>query len=240
MSEGESDSCRLILFRKDRVASVHSVQVLLNGLVVGGVLHQGELCVEGVPLGVWTVRCGSGDSGDSGDSTADSHQGVQIDAWEREKTHYFKIKAHVGLMHPSFRVAPSTGLKYEKVRPSLSFHEVARYNQHPVHVYRILMAEEWAALEASPSKLYHGSALDKKDKFIHLSTKGQVTGTVNAYFEGQSIVIVEFRTESFGLLLKFEPSAGPVFRGTELFPHLHADSLDCSLATRVITTLSDL
>jgi len=90
-------------------------------------------------------------------------------------------------------------------------------------VYKILPAADWA--QALAAGRYEGSALDKADGFIHLSTAGQAQETARRHFAGQAgLVIVAFEAERLGQALKWEPS-----RGGDPFPH-HYGSLDCALA----------
>jgi len=81
-------------------------------------------------------------------------------------------------------------------------------------VYKILTRRAWA--EAETSGAYIGSPLDLKDGFIHLSTAAQAGETAKLHFRGQSdLIIVGFDAETFGDVLKWEPS-----RGGRMFPHL--------------------
>jgi len=48
--------------------------------------------------------------------------------------------------------------------------------------YKVLTADEWAALSAGP---FHGAPIDQADGFIHLSTASQLTETVDRHFGGQ-------------------------------------------------------
>jgi len=82
-------------------------------------------------------------------------------------------------------------------------------------VYKIVPDAEWpdvAALEA-----WRGSALDRADGYVHLSTRDQVAGTLTRHFAGVSCHIAAFDAASFGADLRWEPSPGG-----ELFPHLYA------------------
>ena len=45
-------------------------------------------------------------------------------------------------------------------------------------LYRVLLTAEWKELQACGQ--YIGNALDKRDGFIHLSTRQQVPGTIVA------------------------------------------------------------
>lgn len=83
-------------------------------------------------------------------------------------------------------------------------------------VYKILPRAAWA--EAERAGAFHGSPLDLKDGFIHLSTALQASETARLHFRGQQdLILVGFDAEGLGDALKWEPS-----RGGQLFPHLYA------------------
>src|SRR5450631_3792708 len=48
--------------------------------------------------------------------------------------------------------------------------------------YKVLTADEWAALNAGA---FQGAQIDIADGFIHLSTASQLTETVDRHFSGQ-------------------------------------------------------
>jgi uncharacterized protein (DUF952 family) len=84
-------------------------------------------------------------------------------------------------------------------------------------IYKICTASEWA--EAERDGIYRGSAVDRKDGFIHFSTAGQAAETAAKWFAGQcDLVLVAVDTGALGDKLKWEPS-----RGGALFPHLYGD-----------------
>ncbi len=86
---------------------------------------------------------------------------------------------------------------------------------NPADVYKILPANEWE--RAVGIGAYEGSADDKRDGFIHLSTAVQLRGTAEKFFKGQTgLVLVRFNADDLGAELKWEPS-----RGGALFPHLY-------------------
>ncbi len=83
-------------------------------------------------------------------------------------------------------------------------------------IYKIMPATEWRAAEAAGA--FHGSAVDRKDGFIHFSTAAQVVETARKHFAGQDdLVLVAVEADALGDTLKWEPS-----RGGALFPHLYA------------------
>jgi uncharacterized protein (DUF952 family) len=84
------------------------------------------------------------------------------------------------------------------------------------HVFKIVPADAWNMAQLSGS--FTGSADDIRDGFIHLSTAGQVAGTLKRHFAGvQGLVLVAFAAKDLGSHLRFETS-----RNGELFPHLYA------------------
>ncbi len=83
------------------------------------------------------------------------------------------------------------------------------------HVYKILSRAEWIA--AQDAAVFEGSAIDRRDGFIHLSTAAQAGETARLHFAGQTgLVLLKLRAEDLGEALVWEPS-----RGGQLFPHLH-------------------
>lgn len=84
-------------------------------------------------------------------------------------------------------------------------------------IYKICPATEWR--EAERTGIYPGSAVDRRDGFIHFSTAEQVRETAARHFAGQSdLVLVSVDPVKLGADLKWEPSRGGV-----PFPHLYAD-----------------
>lgn len=86
----------------------------------------------------------------------------------------------------------------------------------PTTAYKVLTAEQMAMLEAEG--VFAGAPVDVADGYIHLSTAGQLTGTVDTHFAGQAdLHVAAVDLESFGESLRWERS-----RGGQLFPHLYA------------------
>lgn len=86
---------------------------------------------------------------------------------------------------------------------------------YKIVIYKILARTDWE----NPEPLYPGSADDRRDGFIHLSTQTQLPGTLARHFAGQSdLILVAFDAAALGLTLKWEhaPKRG------EDFPHLYA------------------
>lgn len=87
---------------------------------------------------------------------------------------------------------------------------------HPktLAAFKILTAAELAELEGGS---FAGSADDRRDGFIHLSTAAQLTATVDRHFAGQDgLQVAEVDLEALGDAVRWEPS-----RGGEDFPHLY-------------------
>ena len=84
-------------------------------------------------------------------------------------------------------------------------------------IYKICPSREWA--QAMEQRSYTGSALDRKDGFIHFSTGVQVAGTLAKYYaDASDLVLVAVEDTALGAALTFEPS-----RDGALFPHLYGD-----------------
>jgi uncharacterized protein (DUF952 family) len=84
-------------------------------------------------------------------------------------------------------------------------------------IFKICTATEWD--EAERAGVYRGSAVDRRDGFIHFSTAEQAIETAARHFAGQrDLVLVTVDAETLGERLKWEPS-----RGGALFPHLYGD-----------------
>ena len=84
-------------------------------------------------------------------------------------------------------------------------------------IYKICSADEWRAAEAAG--VFHGSAVDRRDGFIHFSTAEQAAETARRHFAGHAdLVLVSVDPAALGEALKWEPS-----RGGALFPHLYGE-----------------
>jgi len=83
------------------------------------------------------------------------------------------------------------------------------------YIYKILRDPEWAELQGSG--LFHGSADDIRDGFIHLSTKDQLQSTLDKHYtDGAVVILAEIAAHNIAANLKYENSRG----GAE-FPHLY-------------------
>lgn len=92
-------------------------------------------------------------------------------------------------------------------------------------VYKLLRREEWARL--AESGWFEGSADDKRDGFIHLSSADQLPGTLARHFGAcDSLILAEFAQATLGDALRWEPA-----RDGNLFPHLY-DRLEATRISR--------
>jgi uncharacterized protein (DUF952 family) len=83
--------------------------------------------------------------------------------------------------------------------------------------YKVLTADQLAALEHDGR--FAGSPDDLRDGFIHLSTAGQLAGTLERHFAGQGDVqLCAVDVDALGDQVRWEES-----RGGALFPHLYGD-----------------
>jgi uncharacterized protein (DUF952 family) len=85
-----------------------------------------------------------------------------------------------------------------------------------VLVYKILLPAEWAEFEAAGH--FDGSALDRRDGFVHCSSRDQVAGTALRYFgDVPELVVVAVDATTLGEWLRWETSGGG-----GPFPHVYA------------------
>ncbi len=83
-------------------------------------------------------------------------------------------------------------------------------------IYKIMDKTTWNS--AKNIGEFTGSIHDKRDGFIHFSTKEQLAGTLAKHYQGQhELILLAFSANDFGENLKWEPS-----RDGALFPHLYA------------------
>lgn len=91
--------------------------------------------------------------------------------------------------------------------------------------YKILTRSEWD--QAQAAGVFEGSAVDRQDGFIHLSTAAQAPETARRYFAGQAdLVVLQIDTDEVQGV-RWEPS-----RGGALFPHIYGP-LDTRLVRAV-------
>jgi len=87
-------------------------------------------------------------------------------------------------------------------------------SEHPAIAYKVLTADQMRALEADA---FAGAPIDLADGYIHLSTRDQLTETVNKHFAGQSdLWVAAIDLAALGDSVRWEES-----RGGALFPHIH-------------------
>jgi uncharacterized protein (DUF952 family) len=86
-----------------------------------------------------------------------------------------------------------------------------------MQVFKIVDTNEWKA--AHDAGVYSGSAADKADGFIHLSTSAQLAATLTKFFaKADNLTLVAIETDELSSALKWEPSTGGVS-----YPHLYGD-----------------
>ena len=86
-------------------------------------------------------------------------------------------------------------------------------------VYKIFTESEWKDFQEAGQ--FNGSADDRRDGFIHLSTKEQVDGVIERFFSGKRpLYIAEFSGFNFLQKLKWEISTSG-----GVYPHLYGDNL---------------
>jgi uncharacterized protein (DUF952 family) len=84
-------------------------------------------------------------------------------------------------------------------------------------LFKILSRPEWDAFQQSGR--FAGSAVDRKDGFIHFSYAHQLAETARKHFANQAdLVLFAVPREAVAGALRDEVS-----RGGDLFPHLFAD-----------------
>jgi uncharacterized protein (DUF952 family) len=89
-------------------------------------------------------------------------------------------------------------------------------SDRPQTAYKVLTAEQMAALEADGS--FAGAPVDLADGYIHLSTAQQLTQTVDKHFAGQTdLHVAAVDLSALGDAVRWEES-----RGGQLFPHIYA------------------
>ncbi|HZV84077.1 MAG TPA: DUF952 domain-containing protein [Brevundimonas sp.] len=84
-----------------------------------------------------------------------------------------------------------------------------------VVAYKLLDRLEWDGAQASGR--YDGSAVDRADGYIHMSTADQLAETARRHYRDRPhLVLLEVTLEALGPGLKWEAS-----RGGARFPHLY-------------------
>lgn len=87
-------------------------------------------------------------------------------------------------------------------------------SDRPTAAYKVLTADQMRALEADR---FDGAPIDLADGYIHLSTRDQLTETVDKHFAGQAdLWVAAIDLNALGDSVKWEES-----RGGALFPHVY-------------------
>jgi len=82
-------------------------------------------------------------------------------------------------------------------------------------IYHMCPAETWQ--EAVRTGVYHGTADDRRDGFIHFSTAAQLAESARRHRAGQAgLVLIAVESARLGARLRWEAS-----RSGALFPHLY-------------------
>lgn len=85
----------------------------------------------------------------------------------------------------------------------------------PTVAYKIIDAGDWAAARAAGA--FAGSADDRRDGFIHLSTAEQLAETARRHYAGRDgLALLTVDLAALGDTVRWEPS-----RGGALFPHIY-------------------
>ena len=93
------------------------------------------------------------------------------------------------------------------------------------------------SLDYARGAVFGPIVLDRRDGFIHLSTHGQLAGTLERHFAGETgLIVLEIAADRLDAGLKWEPS-----RDGALFPHLYGVvPLDAIIRTISIPELPGL
>jgi len=84
-------------------------------------------------------------------------------------------------------------------------------------IYKILRQSEWESLQRDGS--FTGSVHDKRDGFIHMSTRAQLQGTLDKHYtQGDVVILIAVRLADIESDVKWEVSRG----GAE-FPHIYGE-----------------
>jgi len=84
-----------------------------------------------------------------------------------------------------------------------------------MHIYKILRADEWAALQAQGET--SGAPIDVIDGYIHFSPADLLRDTAAKHFKGEDdLMLLAYEADALGPGLRWEEA-----RGGALFPHLY-------------------
>ena len=101
-------------------------------------------------------------------------------------------------------------------------------------IYKLADRKAWA--EARASGAYEGSAVDRADGYIHMSTAAQLAETARRHYAGRDrLVLAAIDPTALGEGLRWEAS-----RGGDLFPHLYGPlPLSAALSERALSVAGD-
>lgn len=101
-------------------------------------------------------------------------------------------------------------------------------------IYKLVDRGEWEAARAAGA--YEGSAVDRADGYIHMSTAAQLAETARRHYAGRDgLVLAAIDPTALGTALRWEPS-----RGGDLFPHLYGPlPLAAALSERALSVTKD-
>ncbi len=84
-------------------------------------------------------------------------------------------------------------------------------------VYKVFTIQDWNKFEAE--KIYHGSAHDQRDGFIHLSEEHQLDFVLKSFYHQESsVIIAQFGSTKFKQEIKWEEASNG-----DKFPHLYGE-----------------
>lgn len=90
-------------------------------------------------------------------------------------------------------------------------------------LYKVCGGAEWDAAKRAGS--YAGSADDRRDGYIHMSSRRQLPRTLSRFFAAQAgLVLLAIDGQSLGAGLRWEPAGNG-----DLFPHLYGPLLPASV-----------
>ena len=99
--------------------------------------------------------------------------------------------------------------------------------------FKLIDSVEWTA--ALSTGRYDGSAVDRADGYIHMSTAAQLAETARRHYAGRGeLMLLAVDTAALGKALLWEPS-----RGGDLFPHLYGPLPVTAVGTVRALTVSD-
>ena len=101
-------------------------------------------------------------------------------------------------------------------------------------IFRLFRSAEWRAFAQSGT--FEGSADDRRDGFIHMSTAEQAEGTrAKHYADVDGLIVAAFDAGAFSGAIRWEPS-----RGGALFPHVYGTLTESALIGASVVGLDGL